>query len=260
MLFCLSKIAWALLSPLNFVLLLFVTGAGALGFKFRKTGKFLIGTAMALFLVIGVTPLGPNLLAELENSYERPEKLPRLISGIVILGGTFNTDIMAERQVLTVSDSMERILEGLRLMQRHPLAIPVFSGGEGRLLEKGRPEAKLVARWLRRSPYDHTRFMFEDQSRNTQENAQFTMEMMNPGPQEIWVVVTSAYHMPRAMAAFKAQNWPGRVVAWPTDYRTDGKTRIWPKSFDVGGNFHKFGLWLHEKVGMLSYRYAQTRD
>jgi uncharacterized SAM-binding protein YcdF (DUF218 family) len=251
MFFSLSKIIWAILSPLNLVLLLLV--AGAMMGRFRRwAGRVLIFAGMALFVIAGLTPLGGNLLAGLENRYPRPAVPPETVSGIIILGGAFDTGLSKARKVAVSNDNMERVLEGVRLAKKYPLAEAVFSGGEGKLLRRAQPEAREAAAWMRDSGLDPDWFTFEDKSRNTYENILFAREMINPGPKEVWIVVTSAYHMPRAMAVFRSIGWDN-IIAWPTDYRTDGEKRWLPQSFDVAGNMYKTDLALHEFAGIAAY-------
>src|SRR5206468_57801 len=89
MFFIASKIAWTLLSPLSLVLVLFILGALSVIFSLSRAGVFFIFTGMVIFIVLGLLPIGPDLLAGLENQYARPEKMPSKISGIVVLGGSF---------------------------------------------------------------------------------------------------------------------------------------------------------------------------
>lgn len=251
MFFPLSKVIWAVLSPLNLVLILLVAGVIIGRFR-RRTGRLIAGTGLVLLLVAGLTPLGGNLLAGLENRYPRPAKPPEVVSGIIILGGAFDTGLSKARKVAVSNDNMERVLEGVRLAKQYPMAEVVFSGGEGRLLRRAQPEAREAAAWLADTGYEPGRFTFEDKSRNTYENILFTREEINSGPEEVWIVVTSAYHMPRAMAVFHAIGW-NNIIAWPTDYRTDGKKRWLPQSFDVAGNVYKMELALHEFAGIAAY-------
>ncbi|HEY8189196.1 MAG TPA: YdcF family protein [Micavibrio sp.] len=251
MFFALSKIAWAILSPLNLVLLLLLGGA-LVGWFRRRTGRILAVTGVLILIIAGVTPLGANLLVRLENRHVRPEKQPEIVSGILILGGAFDTGLSAARHVAVSNDNMERVLEGVRLAKEYPLAEVVFSGGEGKLLRRVQPEAREATAWLRNMGFEPARFTFEDKSRNTYENILYTQEMINPGPQEIWIVVTSAYHMERTMGVFRALGW-GNIIPWPTDYRTDGEKRWLPEKFDVAGNVYKTDLALHEFAGITAY-------
>ncbi len=63
--------------------------------------------------------------------------------------------------------------------------------------------------------------MLEDQSRDTWENAVFTKALVKPKPGQRWLLVTSAWHMPRAMGVFRKAGFP--VEPWPVDYRTAGR-------------------------------------
>ncbi|TIU18533.1 MAG: YdcF family protein, partial [Mesorhizobium sp.] len=68
------------------------------------------------------------------------------------------------------------------------------------------------------------RLILENRSRNTYENAVFTRELVTPKPGETWLLVTSAFHMPRAKALFDKAGFA--TVPWPVDYRTSGKEGI----------------------------------
>ncbi len=63
----------------------------------------------------------------------------------------------------------------------------------------------------------------ERASRNTFENAVLTKAMVKPKPGERWLLVTSAWHMPRSVGIFRQAGWP--VIAYPTDFETRGTDR-----------------------------------
>ena len=63
------------------------------------------------------------------------------------------------------------------------------------------------------------RLVFEEQSRNTHQNAVLTRALVQPKPGETWLLVTSASHMPRAMGVFRRAGW-GDIIPWPVNYRT----------------------------------------
>ncbi len=239
------------MSPLNLVFCLLAAGAVLMSFS-RRLGRLILVTGLLLFLVPGLIPIGPSLLAGLENRYTRPEPPPQAVSGIIVLGGTFEGDISRSRRIIALNDNAERVLEGLRLARQYPEALLIFSGGEGRLLRKDHPEAADAEAFLAENGFEPPAVFFEDESRNTWENAVFTKKLFEPQPGETWLLVTSAWHMPRAMGVFRQAGWSG-VVPWPTDYRTDGYTGLKPRRFDVGGNFHKADMALHEYAGFAAY-------
>ena len=63
--------------------------------------------------------------------------------------------------------------------------------------------------------------MLEDQSRNTRENAIFTRRLVDPKPGERWLLVTSAWHMPRAIGVFRKAGF--EIEAFPVDYLSNNK-------------------------------------
>jgi uncharacterized SAM-binding protein YcdF (DUF218 family) len=54
------------------------------------------------------------------------------------------------------------------------------------------------------------------------ENAIFTRDLVQPQPGQTWVLVTSAWHMPRAVETFERNGWTG-LVPWPVDFRSGGQ-------------------------------------
>jgi uncharacterized SAM-binding protein YcdF (DUF218 family) len=111
---------------------------------------------------------------------------------------------------------------------------------------------------------DRARVILEDQSRNTRENATGTAELLKarglvPKPGERWLLVTSAYHMPRAMGVFRKAGL--ELQAWPADYYTSGALRElirpphrWSWSFSLVDDTAK------EWVGLIAYRWAGYTD
>ena len=91
---------------------------------------------------------------------------------------------------------------------------------------------------------------FEDESRNTEENARYSQRMMRPGKGETWLLVTSASHMPRAVGAFRAQDWD--VVAYPVGFVTSSDLlEGW--GFDFLGGLAALQTGMREWIGLLAY-------
>jgi uncharacterized SAM-binding protein YcdF (DUF218 family) len=252
MFFIASKIGWALVSPLAFVLVLFVLGTFSLIFSLSRTGLFFIFLGIAIFTVLGLLPVGPDLLAGLENQYARPKALPK-ISGIIVLGGAFETELSEKRGIPIVNANIERVLEGVRLAKLYPDAKLIFSGGEGSLLHQDHPESKDVAAFIGDYRLDVPQHViYESRSRNTLENLQFTHDMVTPKAGEKWLLVTSAWHMKRAMEAAAEAGWKD-IIPYPTAYLTDGEMADVSEMLNVPRNFYLADLSLHEYAGMLAY-------
>jgi len=130
----------------------------------------------------------------------------------------------------------------------------VFSGGSGRLKNTilGQPNIPSVAvDFFVSLGIDPDRITWEDQSRNTAENARFSNEFAVPASGEAWALVTSAFHMGRALASFEAAGW-GEITPHPVDYRTgrfiDGI------GWKLAGNLEVLNIAIKEWVGRLAYR------
>jgi len=92
----------------------------------------------------------------------------------------------------------------------------------------------------------------EEQSRNTIENAVLSRLIANPQPGERWILVTSAYHMPRAMAAFRAAGFP--IEAYPVDWRTRGPVDALTPFKSVADGLGRTDTAVREWVGLVAYR------
>lgn len=253
MFFPLSKIVWAVLSPLNLVFLVLL-GGGAVSL-FSRRGRGLVVLGMLLFAAGGIFPVGHHLMARLESRYQAPDPMPARVDGILILGGSFMTDISAARGMVSVNETAERLFEGLALARRYPDAIVLFSGGNGRLGGGERTEAEDAELFLKTLGFPDDNVLFEDRSRNTFENFVYSRQIVLPRDEDTWIVVTSAWHMPRAMAVAQATGWTN-VVPYPVDYRTKGGDEAvgWmPRGFDVLGAFSDLQVALHEYVGLAAY-------
>jgi uncharacterized SAM-binding protein YcdF (DUF218 family) len=203
----------------------------------------------ATLTVIGVLPIGAWLLAPLENRFP-PPPLPRAVDGIIALGGGIDLEVSAARDQLAVDEAAERLVMLVTLGRRYPQARLVFTGGSGALLGSASSEAVAVKQALRGLGGDLERMVFEDRSRTTFENARYSRALLDPKPGECWLLITSAYHMPRAVGVFQSVGW--NVMPYPVDYRTTGARRSFGRH-DVAYRLQEFDLAAHSWLGLLAY-------
>src|SRR5262249_18788817 len=124
------------------------------------------------------------------------------------------------------NNSVARVLTGIALARRHPEAKVALLGGEGDFFPVGFPESRATMAFVLDEGIEPGRLVLDEQSRSTHENAVFAKDLIRPKPPQNWVLVTSAYHMPRAVAAFRAVDWP--VIPYPTDFKIDPETGLRP--------------------------------
>jgi uncharacterized SAM-binding protein YcdF (DUF218 family) len=211
------------------------------------------GATLAAILAVGNLPIGDILLRPLEADFP-PRTAPVQIDGIVVLGGVEDPRATAAWGDPQLNDAAERLTAAAALAIAHPKARLVFSGGSGRLRNTvlGQPDIPSVAvDFFVSLGIDPDRITWEDQSRNTAENARFSYEVAATASGETWVLVTSAFHMGRALASFEAAGW-GEIIPHPVDYRTG--SLIDGIGWNLAGSLEVLNIAVKEWVGRLAYR------
>ena len=252
MFFYLSKIFTSLLLPSTIILVLLVCGAGLLLLgRAPLWSRRLLLAGVGLLLVCGLSPLGNLMVLPLEQQFERPE-LPRTAAGIIILGGFESTGITRARRQLSVNESADRLTEALVLARRLPGAKVIFTGGDANILRPDGSAADSVGGYLQAVGIEPARIVLEDRSRTTYENALYLRAVVDTGPGQRYVLVTSAFHMPRSVATFRQQGFD--VVPWPVDYRTGGPEDALEWFSSIQGGLERVDFALKEWVGLIAYR------
>jgi uncharacterized SAM-binding protein YcdF (DUF218 family) len=246
-----SKILWAVAAPGNLLALAVVVSALLSLFRNRRAraaGRLLLLPAAAAFLAAAFLPVGQWALHPLEERF--PGRAPpEDVDGIIVLGGMVDQVVAASRGVPALTSSAERLMEAADLARRYPGAKLVVSGGSGLLAEQEIKEAPVMVEALRRLGIASDRIVTEDRSRNTYENALFSRDLVRPAEGETWLLVTSAFHMPRSVGIFRRLGWP--VVPWPVDYRTLARPHL--RDVNVVGNLVDLHIATREWIGLLAY-------
>jgi uncharacterized SAM-binding protein YcdF (DUF218 family) len=261
MFFWFSKILWFVIAPLNLVFLLMSLGVILfIGFKkggLRTLGAVWFGAGFVLFAISGLLPVGHNLMVTLENQYSHTQitqdQTTPDIAGIIILGGTINVATSEARNIVTFGNNADRLFIGLNIHRANPQSTLIFSGGDGHLFPTGKSEADLVKLFLKQSHYDLSNVIFETKSRNTFENLKFTKQIIEQDHKDgQWLLITSAYHMPRAMAVAQELDIYEHLTPYPVDYRTTGAFTFHP-SLTIARNISLLTIAMREYVGQIAY-------
>ncbi|MBB6254210.1 YdcF family protein [Nitrospirillum iridis] len=248
-LFIVSKLGWALVAPSHLLAWAAVAAAG-LAVR-RHPAAALPATTCALsLLVLLLLPVGDWALRPLEGMYTRPAVEPAAIDGILVLGEGLSGEVLQSRGVPGVGPDGGTLLAAASLARRHPEARLVYSGGSAAWGKAGVPEAVVARHILDDLGLADNRVSYEARSRTTLENLVLSKEMARPAPGGTWLLVASAYHMPRAMLAASRVGW--RVIPWPSDYLTTAQGPGPPLS--LATNLAHLDLAAHESLGLLVYR------
>lgn len=248
MFFTFSKVAWWIITPLHTVVVCLVIGMILLWARRVRAGTALVSLATLLILLIGATPLPELALRPLEQ-WHKAKELTDPPAGIVLLGGGQNVELTEAYVRPQLNGRAETMTEFLALARRFPQAKLVFAGGSGDLTGHTLSEAEVMKQFAAQQGVDTERLLLDSKSRNTHENALYAKELANPKPGERWLLITSAFHMPRAVAVFEKLAW--QVVPYPTDYRVLPTGVEW--RVNVLNRFRLFHMALHEWLGFLVY-------
>ncbi|MEA3393602.1 MAG: YdcF family protein [Pseudomonadota bacterium] len=238
--------------PLAWVALLLLLGL-LIQRRWRRFGLVLIWLAWGTLLLQGWEPLPDALLRRLEARHPAMNSLPdaQRYTGIVVLGGALEPSYAWQGHGQpALNEAAERMTAALPLLQRHPHLQLLFTGGSGELFEPGWTEAERARIFYADMGVAPQRLLFEPASRTTYENAVLSAQLPEVDKTRPWLLLTSAWHMPRAMAAFEKAGW--NVTAYPVDFRTGTETP-WTR-YSLARAANKWHLALHEYLGLLAYR------
>jgi uncharacterized SAM-binding protein YcdF (DUF218 family) len=248
--FWLSKLFWLAVAPDSLLLILVLLSWGLLWRGAARGARRLLACAAAGLLLLAFFPVGEWLLYPLEQRFPANPYLPQAIDGIVVLGGAEDSVRSAAWDQVEVGDGAERFLASMALSRRYPQAKLVFSGGGGRMLH---PEYKGtdVARSLyQQQGLDVSRIAFESESRNTIENALLSKALVKPAAGANWILVTSAFHMPRSLGIFCKAGWP--VIPYPVDHQS-WQGNLLRIELDLGRHLVDLGTGVREWIGLAAY-------
>lgn len=253
----LTKAFWLLFSPVSLTLILWGL-AFLLSFtRWRRTMRVLAFLGVGILAISTCTNAGDLAIRPLETRFARPPEPPG-IDGIIVLGGGMDSSLTSRSGGWELNQNGDRFVEALRLALRHPEAKVLASGGTAVGVDAAESEAAAAGRFFADFGIAPERLLLEDKSRNTEENAQFSLSLAAPKAGETWLLVTSGFHMPRSVGLFRRAGFA--VVPWPTDYYT--AVDIGPQ-ISIGrglDNLNTTSVAVREWAGLLGYWLAGKID
>jgi uncharacterized SAM-binding protein YcdF (DUF218 family) len=217
----------------------------------RASGKTVAIAALTALIIASLSPLGNMLLTPLEQRFPGMKFPDQPIEGIIILGGSYDTQIRGYLSTVLLEEDTAPVTIIASLARRYPQARIIFSGGDDPA-KTGLGEAAIAKQLFVSFGVEASRISIEDQSRNTRENALFSYRMIKPAPNSIWLLVTSAYHMPRAIGAFRKAGL--NVIGFPVGWRTHGWRDFWWPARSATDNLRRIDVATHEWLGLGTYR------
>lgn len=252
MFFVLSKTIGIALLPANFLIGIGLLGAILLATPLASVGRKLMVAAVVLVAVCGFSPLGDLLLHLLEARFPPWDPARGAPDGIVVLGGAIDADLSASHGTVVFTRAADRVVEAAALARQYPKARIIYSGGSANLIDGDAREADYAAAIFERLGIAKDRLIMERRSRNTMENAEFSKELAAPKNGERWLLVTSAFHMPRSVGIFRKVEFP--VEPCPVDWRTGRSGDLLEfQPFALDG-LERTEIAVREYLGLVAYR------
>ena len=247
MLYALSRVVGDIIQPSSLILVVLVGAMLSLVIRPTRIGRYCLVICILLLAACAWTPAANWMISPLEGRFPR-QPLPQDITGIVVLGGAFDVHESDSHNMVAFNYRAERMTAFAGLARRYPRASLIFTGGRADLTNSGSTEAALAKRLFLDLGIPLDRVTFEDQSRNTRENALFTRRLVHLRPSDTWLLVTSAADMPRAVGSFRAIGW--NVTPVSVDFHSRRST--WPMPGLIDG-LREIDWSAHEWVGLVYY-------
>jgi uncharacterized SAM-binding protein YcdF (DUF218 family) len=250
--FVISKVVGFAIAPSNAIALLGGLGVLLLMINRRRAAVTAFVMSSVCLLAFSFSPLSTLMMLSLAERFPVWQANGRTPDGIIVLGGGIEAEVTSARGPLEVNSAGDRVFAMLDLARRYPKARIVYTGGDGSLTQKGDSEAPVAGRLLDDAGLTNGRVVLEMDSRTTFENAVFTRQMVEPKPGELWLLVTSAVHMPRSIANFRAAGF--QVEAYPVDFRTQGWSDLWENNNRASIFLARSDAAMHEWAGLVALR------
>lgn len=236
--------------PLSLSLLLAVIGALFLHCRWRRVGYCILCLAWGWLYLCSTALFANFLMSVLERDYPpRAMSAVPAVDAIVLLGGGTRGDthmgVLAD-----LNEHGDRLVHATALYKAGKAPLILLSGGS---LQGVRPEAEQMRDILSVMGVPRSDIVLEPLSRNTHENAVYSAQLLRQRELRRVLLVTSAFHMRRAMGVFRSQGV--QAIPAPTDFKRLVGEGVVPSWLPGTGNLSRSTQALHEMLGYQVYRW-----
>jgi uncharacterized SAM-binding protein YcdF (DUF218 family) len=249
--YVLSKLLDVLVSPLTWGI-----GLAAAGMAWRRPrpGRYrrrrALGAAGLLVLVVfALEPVSNGMLYRLEHTTTSTMRPDVVYDAIALLGGVSDERVVAEHGGPAYNENVERLVVTHRLLAEGRAKLVIISGGPMEPKLAPYNEARVLGEQLRAWGIAPAQIVLEERARNTRENALFIRDIVRERGLAEVLVVTSAFHMRRAVECFAAVDM--KVDTLAVDYRAHrGPSSLLPRATFLSEST----MTIRETFGLYVYR------
>lgn len=254
----LAKILTQLTYPLTLCLLLVPCGLILMRWHWRRLGRCLVAAGLGWLLLWSLPVASFWLRASLERqvSQRSAADYPE-VAAIVALGGGVQGSVAGWRNGPDLSSAADRIWFAAQLYHAGRAPLVILVGGTAVDSGSTEPEAQAMAAFIEALGVPASALLLETRSRNTWENAVYSKKLLDERHIRKVLLVTSAMHMPRAIALFEKQRIA--IIPAPTDFEATPPEGSWllrwlPDAGALAGSTRALkeylGLWVYRMRGL----------
>lgn len=254
MFYFLSKLLYYFLMPMSWVLYLLLW---AVLTRQSSKKKKLTLAAVALICFWGNGYLYNLVITAYESvpypAQTRPSPLPFDVA-IVLTGGIVEPHSTSADTSVSIGPHSDRLWQAVKLYREGKAKKILLSGGEVTItgIMSGSSESSLAKRYLLLLGIPNEDILLENQSKNTRENALLTSEILKRyHPKGQFVLCTSAFHMPRALACFRKVGI--NPIPYPADIRAKQLSFDWDNLYPREQIIFQWQMLLREWIGYAVY-------
>ena len=248
--FYLSKILWLIVNPFNIFIFITLFTMFLYLINFRRLSLIIYLINFIFIALISFLPIGSYLTYIIEKEFHTNTKIPERVDGILILGGATNPLLFKEFDQISLNGSAERLVESVMIIRKFEKAKVIFSGGSGIVNRSDIGHSQVAKLFYKKMGVDSNKIFFEDKSRNTHENIIYSKKIAKPKKNENWLLITSAFHMKRALLIAEKNNW--KFIPYAVDFKNIKEFKLTP-NLNLLSNLNSFQSGLHEWLGLVSY-------
>ena len=248
--FYLSKILWLIVNPFNIFIFITLFTIFLYFINFRRLSLIIYLINFIFIALISFLPIGSYLTYIIEKEFHTNTKFPDQVDGILILGGATNPLLFKEFDQISLNGSAERLVESVMIIRKFEKAKVIFSGGSGIVNRSDLGHSQVAKLFYKKMGVDINKIFFEDKSRNTHENIIYSKKIAKPKKNENWLLITSAFHMKRALLIAEKNNW--KFIPYAVDFKNIKEFKLTP-NLNLLSNLNSFQSGLHEWLGLVSY-------
>lgn len=206
--------------------------------------------AISLTALVGWLALPNAVLRLLESQYAVPTESLAPYAGLVVLGGDIDVPRGAhDGRGFVLSDGGQRMTTSVALSRQYPHLQLLFTGGQSDIIDRGISVADAARAYYTSVGVPPERVLYERAARTTYENAILSASVPGVDKTQPWLLLTSAWHMPRSMALFRAAGW--NVTPYPVGFVSVGHTP-WT-DYSLARGAVRWRLVLHEVIGLAAF-------